>query len=116
MDPEQILKGRFIQRVLETEAKEMEKGIVHVMSSNAFQNKNWNNISFNVSNTTLTYSHLKKHRFVNMKRVRRNGREIKKKHYPVHNQIVFGHYYFILRQLRYGFSEAIRMELMKITT
>lgn len=114
MDPEDILKGRFVSRVLSETATAMDKDIDKVISSNAFKNSKWGDRSFSTSSSALIYTHLKRHRFVNMKRIKRNNKEIKKHPYPIHNQIIYGHYGSIIRQLKYGFTEAIKLELMSI--
>lgn len=114
MNLQEILKGRFISRVFEQQANDMDRSIGKVISDNSFKSTQWGERSFETSSSALTYTHLKRHRFVNMKRINKGSKSINKRSYPIHNQIIFGHYNSIIRQLKYGFTEAVKDELKNI--
>ena len=109
---DQILQGRFIRRVLGDTSKDIDKAQRSYMSGRGFENNDWySGRGFVVSENTLGYTHLKKHRFVDMKtRTRKKGRNKKKSH-PVHNRIIWGHYNNVIKELHFGFTNAVKEEL-----
>ncbi|MDM1529001.1 hypothetical protein [Myroides odoratimimus] len=109
-----LLKSRFVGRVMADAGAEMEKDINRVISSNAFSDPKWSKRNIATSDTGLVYSHLADHRFVNMKRNTINGKSVKRRSYPIHNQIVMSHYNNIISELKYGFTTAVKEELMNI--
>lgn len=111
-----VLKSRFISRVMADAGAEMERDINKVISSNAFSDPKWSKRNIATSDTGLVYSHLSSHRFVNMKRNTINGKSVKRVAYPIHNQIVMSHYNNIIRELKYGFTDAVKEELLSINT
>ena len=114
MDPHEVLKGKFVKRVFKEQSEDIDRAIGKVIKNNSFQSTAWGNRSFVTSSSALTYTHLKRHRFVNMKRVRSGNEIINKRSYPIHNQIIYGHYNSIIRQLKYGFTTAVINELKNI--
>lgn len=112
---DQVVEGRFIRSVLSQAGQDIDKAQRAAMSSRGFENNNWyNDRSFTATETELGYTHLKKHRFVDMKyRTSKAGRN-RKKHHPIHNRIVWGHYNEIIKQLHFGFTEAVKQELRKL--
>jgi hypothetical protein len=109
---EQILEKRFITRVLKDSGKDIDQAQRKVMSSRGFENDDWfNDRSFTATSSQLDYSHLKKHRFVDMKF--RNGKEgrKRKKNHPIHNRIIWGHYNNIIKELHFGFTNAVKENL-----
>jgi len=109
---DQILQGRFIRRVLGDTSKDIDKAQRAYMSGRGFENNDWySGRGFVVSENTLGYTHLKKHRFVDMKtRTSKKGRNKKKSH-PVHNRIIWGHYNNVIKELHFGFTNAVKEEL-----
>lgn len=109
---DQILEGRFIRRVLQDVSKDIDSAQRNYISSRGFKSGNWNSgRSFTVYETTLGYSHLKKHRFLDMKtRTSKTGKK-KKKFHPIHNRIIWGHYNNIIKELHFGFTNAVKEEL-----
>jgi len=109
---DQILQGRFIRRVLGDTSKDIDKAQRSYMSGRGFENNDWySGRGFVVSENTLGYTHLKKHRFVDMKtRTSKKGRNKKKSH-PVHNRIIWGHYNNVIKELHFGFTNAVKEEL-----
>lgn len=112
---DQILQGRFIRRVLQDTSKDIDKAQRKYMSGRGFENNDWySGRGFTVAENTLGYTHLKKHRFVDMKtRTSKNGRKNKKSH-PVHNKIIWGHYNNIIKELHFGFTHAVKEELRNL--
>lgn len=112
---EQILEKRFTARVLRDTAKDIDEAQRKVMSSRGFESNDWfSDRSFTTTESQLDYSHLKKHRFVDMKfRNSKEGRKRKKNH-PVHNRIIWGHYNSMIKQLHFGFTNAVKEELRNL--
>jgi hypothetical protein len=112
---EQILQGRFIRKTLRDVAVDIDKAQRSVMSSRGFESQDWyNGRGFIVSENAMDYTHLKKHRFVDMKtRSSKKGTKRKKSH-PVHNKIIWGHYNNIIKELHFGFTNAVKEELSKL--
>lgn len=110
----EILKGRFIKRVFSETSVDIEKAVSKEITSREFESAEWGDRSFTVSDSALSYQHLGRHRFVDMKtRNTKQGKKRKKNH-PIHNRIIFGHYNNIVRELKYGFTEAVKEELKSI--
>ena len=105
---EDILKGRFIQRVFADAAIDINKAQVTYINKAGFKNPNWNSArSFVTSESALNYSQLLKHRFVDMKRIR--GK--KRRPHPIYNKIIWGHYNNIIREMAFGFTDAVKEQL-----
>ena len=108
---EAILNGRFVEHVLNKNAKLLDANIKRGMAD--FQSAFWNQRNFNVSGNILAYTHLKQHRFADMKtRQTKHGR-IRKKHYQIHNKPAFGVANEIVRELTFGFTDALKAQLMQ---
>ncbi|RXG32064.1 hypothetical protein [Leeuwenhoekiella marinoflava] len=106
------LEKRFIAKVLQEEAKEITAEQDKIFSR--FNNSDWkNNRSFEVKGTTLEEKHLPKHRFVDMKTLETRAGKIKKRNYPVHNKIMYGHANNIVRGISFGFTEQVKAEMKK---
>lgn len=112
---DQILERRFIRRVLQDNSKDIDQAQRSYISSRGFNNPNWNSgRGFTVTENEMGYTHLKKHRFVDMKtRTSKNGKKRKKSH-PIHNKIIWGHYNNVIKELHFGFTNAIKEELRNI--
>jgi len=109
---EEILQGRFIRRVLTDVSKDMDQAQRAKMSG--FNSNFWNNRSFTVTDSVLEYKHLKQHRYVDMRtRATKDGTKKKKKSHPIHNRIIMGHYNEIIKHLKYGFTDAVKLTLTK---
>lgn len=110
-----ILKGRFITRVLKEQAKEINQAQVKYINTHGFNNADWiTDRNFTVEKSALHYVHSLKHRFVDMKtRNTKEGKKRKKAH-PIHNRIIWGHYNNIITQLSFGFTEAVKQELRQL--
>ncbi|MBW3519495.1 hypothetical protein [Flavobacterium sp. NKUCC04_CG] len=109
-----ILKGRFIQRVFSETAVDIEKAQNQLMSERGFSNSDWGDRRFLVSDSALVYQHLGKHRFVDMRTRNTAQGKITKKSHPIHNKIIYGHYGNIVRELGFGYTDAVREEMFLI--
>ena len=108
-----IIKGRYIRKVFIDTAKDIDSSQRKLMESRGFQNDDWfTGRSFNVTDNALEETHLKKHRFVDMKNItsKKEGRHTKKNH-PVYNRIIWGHYNNVIREMAFGFTEAVKEQL-----
>lgn len=112
---DQILERRFVKKTLLGTGADINKAQKNLMSSRGFETNDWySGREFLVSDNTLDYIHLKKHRFVDMKtRTTKKGTNRKKNH-PVHNRIIWGHYNNLIKELHFGFTNAVKEELRNI--
>lgn len=112
---DQILEGRFIRRVLQDTSKDIDKAQRSYISGRGFENSAWNSgRSFTVTQNELGYTHLKKHRFVDMKTRTSSKGKTRKKSHPIHNKIIWGHYNNVIKELHFGFTNAIKEELRNL--
>ncbi|KAA2218242.1 hypothetical protein [Maribacter flavus] len=108
-----ILERRFIRTVLQEEGEDIRKEQTKRMSRSGFKSRElFAQRKIDVTDTVLAFDHLMKHRFIDMKRRRTPDGIIKKKNYPIHNRILYGHANNIVRRLRFGFTEETR-EIMR---
>lgn len=107
-----MLEKSFIQKVLREEGANIDQAMQQKMVG--FSNATTSGRSFKVNDTTLTYTHKKRHRFIDMKTRNTKQGKIKKKNYVIHNRPIFGHLNNIIRRLSFGFTEAAKQELMKL--
>lgn len=110
---EAVIKDRFIRQQLEEESKEIDNAQQSLMSRRGFNQRDWfGKRSFQVTNNTMIYTHLPKHRFVDMRsrNTKTKGR-INKKSHPVHNRIMFGHANDIIKRLHFGFTQSVKEQL-----
>ncbi len=109
-----ILEGKFIRKVTGEIATEIEKAQDSLMASRGFSDASWQERSFASTDKGLVYTHLGKHRFVDMRtRNTENGKKPKKSH-PIHNRIVFAQYNNLIRELSFGFTDAVKQELREL--
>ena len=110
-----ILENRFIRKVFGETAKEIDQAQTKVMAERGFSHQEWfSGRQFSVTDNSMDMEILTKHRFVDMKtRDSKKGKHGKKNH-PVYNKIVWGHYNNVVREMAYGFTEAVKAELHKL--
>lgn len=112
---DQILEGRFIRRVLQDTAKDIDQAQRSYISGRGFENSDWNSgRGFTVTKNELEHTHLKKQRFVDMKTRMTSKGKVRKKSHPIHNKIIWGHYNNVIKELHFGFTNAIKEELRNI--
>lgn len=109
---DEILQGRFVKRVLQEQSKEINLAQVKYISGHKFGSPHWLAArGFTANESALEYAHRLTHRFVDMKTRQTDKGKKKKKAHPVHNKIIWGHYNNIVRELSYGYTEAVKEEL-----
>lgn len=108
-----IAEGRFIAQVLGDSATELDKDISERM--NSFSSSFWAQRNFAVQNTTLTYTTLKQHRFIDMKNRQTKGGVQTKKRYQIHNRPIYGHLNNIVREVSFGFTDAIKSKFFQLS-
>jgi hypothetical protein len=109
---EAILEGKFITYVLEREASDLDQDIKGRLGY--FTSSFWQDRSMAVNNNTLTYLHLKQHRYVDM-RTRDSLLGKRRKHfYNVHNRPLYGHANEIVKELTIGFTQGVKDQLMQM--
>ena len=114
---DQILEGRFIKRVLKTAGDDMNLAQVKYMDSHGLgQSDLKTNRSFTASESALEYTQRLKHRFIDMKHMtsQKTEKRIKKKNHPIYNKIAYGHYNNIVRELKFGYTDAVKEEMRKL--
>ena len=112
---QQILERRFIRRVLQDSSKDIDRAQRSYMSGRGFENNDWySGRSFQVTENELGYTHLKKHRFVDMKTRNTPKGKVRKKAHPIHNKIIWGHYNNIIKEFHFGFTNAVKEELRNL--
>ncbi|MFL9844754.1 hypothetical protein [Flavobacterium rhizosphaerae] len=112
---DEILEGRFIRRVLTDYSNDVNLAQVQYIGSHNFSNADWiSDRTFDVQENALQYSQKLKHRFVDMKFIGQGEARHKKKAHPIYNRIMWGHYNNIVRELAYGFTEAVKEDLRKL--
>ena len=107
-----ILEGRFIKKVLQENAEDIDQDIQQKTAG--FSSPIWSMRNFAVIDNKMVYTHPKVMRFLDMKtRQSVNGINRKKRH-KVHNAPIYGHLNNIIRQLNFGFTEAIKNDLSQL--
>ena len=108
-----ILEQRFIRTVLREEGDDMKGEQTKKMSGAGFASRElFTDRKIDVTDTTLSFEHLMKHRFIDMKRRRTSKGVISKKNYPIHNRLLFGCANNMVRRISFGFTESTR-EIMR---
>lgn len=107
-----ILQNRFVSRVFKDSGKEILTVQEKFMASRGFEHSEWySGRSFNVSDNALEIEQLKVHRFVDMKTITGPNGKHNKNNHPVYNRIMWGNYNNIIRELKFGFTDAVKAEL-----
>lgn len=101
----------FIEQILKAEGKAINASTLrairkHILFKYGRTGLLENGNTESVSNNTLTLTHPIHKRFLDMKARQRDG-QLRKKKYPIHNKIIFGHYNEIAYKLMYGLTEEV---------
>jgi hypothetical protein len=108
-----ILEARFIRQKLQETANDIDRAQRKAMAG--FGSSFWNQRTFNVTDNEMELSHLKVHRFVDMRnRTLKDGTKKPKKSYAIYNRIVMGNYSQLTKELAFGFTEEIKNQLRNI--
>ena len=112
---DEILKGLFIQQQLREESKDIKQAQTSLMSSRGFNSPEfYDGRSFSVSDNKMTYTHLTKHRFVDMKTRNTSKGKVKKNSHPIHNRILFGHFNNIIKRMSFGYTQAVKEQMQEL--
>jgi hypothetical protein len=110
-----LLERRYIRQVLQEEGKNIRQEQTKRMSGAGFRSSDlYAKRRINVSDNVLNYEHLAAHRFIDMKRRRTSEGTIKKKNYPIHNRVLWGHANNIVRRIAFGFTEDVKAQMAKV--
>jgi len=110
-----LLEKRYVRQVLQEEGQNIRQEQTKRMSGAGFRSSDlYSKRRINVSDNVLNFEHLAKHRFIDMKRRRTSEGIVKKKNYPIHNRILWGHANNIVRRVAFGFTEDVKAQMAKI--
>lgn len=109
-----ILRKKFIKRTLTTEGQSILKAQKDRMNEANFTNPNFNKTKLDVSDFQATFTFVKLHRFVDMKSRKTKRGIIKKQAYPIYNKIIFGHLNNIIKEISFGYTDAVIEEMKKL--
>ena len=110
-----ILQGRFVRKISKETTQDIDQAQRKYMSSRGFEGDKWyTGRSFVITDVGFEYTHLKKHRFVDMKvRNTKNGK-VRQTPHPIHNRIIYQQFNNIIKQMHFGFTESVKNELRNI--
>lgn len=112
---ELIRQNRFIRNVLETQGESINQAQTEMMTQRGFStNDFFTSRKFDVTDNKLSITVLKKHRFVDMKTRQTRAGKIQKKNHPIYNRIIYGHLSNIVREISYGYTDAVIAEMKKL--
>jgi len=106
-----ILKGRFISRILREEGQNIEQAKLREVSK--FASRNLFAARYANNDSKLTMTHPIALRFIDMKTRQTKKGKIRKKSHPVHNKIVMGHANNIVRRVSFEYTSAMKESLLK---
>jgi hypothetical protein len=111
-----ILEGRFIRETLQKESQELNQRIDQTITAGGYSSDFWKKKNFAVigSGNNLEYRHTKKHRFVDMRSRETKQGKIKKKSSNTHNRKIYGSLNNIIRELSFGFTDAVIAEMKQL--
>ena len=107
------LKGKFIRRALTETSRSIAKAVDQKTAG--FKSGFWNARTITVTDSAIEYSLPKQLRYLDMRtRQRQDGNKTRKKSQVVHNRIIFGNYSQLIRELSFGYTEAIKNEIRNL--
>lgn len=106
-----VLKGRFISRILREEGQNIERAKQKVVST--FASRNMYAAQYTNTDSTLTMTHPMVLRFIDMKTRNTKTGKVRVKSHPVHNKIVFGHANNVVRRASFEYTSAMKEMLLK---
>ena len=108
-DSDKVIEGRFVKHTLEEAGRKLLQAQGNAMTG--MRSAFWQNRSISVTDNVMKYQHLKQHRYLDMRtRAQADGTKTKKKSRVIHNKIVMGHYAGIVKELSFGFTDAIKQQ------
>lgn len=101
----------YVERVL----KKRSKAITAEQNAQiaGFSSGFWKRKHIRSDDTSLIYTHLAAHRFVDMKTRKVDGQKKDKKYHEVHNRILMGNYAGIMNELTYGLTEQMKQMMQE---
>ena len=127
LDRRNTSTGIIEQRFITAKLNQMGKDILSESKreQKGFTSAKWNHVSVNTSDNTLTYEHLPQHRFVDMKTRNAGNRtsltkkrlktgKIRKKFYPIHNKVIWSNKRFLVKELSFGFTDAVKKQFSDV--
>ena len=110
---ENVLKGRFSLDLFQSQAVEFDRRQTAEMRSRGFSTSQlYANRTLIATKDGLSYTHLGVHRFIDMSsRVLGDGTRIKKVAHPIHNARLYSHAAFMVQELSFGYTAAMREHL-----
>ena len=109
-----LVEEHFIRETLEAAAvhiyKDQTEAIQQAVSS-ASTGHLLRNRFFNVGDTTIEHRHPVYERFLDMKKLQRNGKVVKRTPQHIHNRFMWGLYLRIQDRLMYGLTEDVRQRI-----
>ncbi|MFB9055082.1 hypothetical protein ACFFVB_18520 [Formosa undariae] len=109
------MKNIFIKQQLQEESVAIDGAQTSLMQSRGFSTSNfYSDRGFKVTDTTLQYDHLAKHRFVDMRTRESKAGKKRKKNHPIHNRILYGHANNIVKRLHFGYTEAVKEQMQEL--
>jgi hypothetical protein len=111
----EILEGRFIKRVLTQETRSISDDLTKRLAAAGLTAAYWRHVNFSVKGqNNLHYRHLKKHRFMDMKTRNTKNGKVRKENVPIHNKMIYSHLNDIIKELTFGFTDAVKEELKSL--
>ena len=110
---DEILQGKFIRNKLKETGDDIQR--IQRKVTSGFKSEFWNTATFTVADTTLVHQHNKRQRFLDMRtRADKNGNKKKKKSRIIHNKVIYGQYNYLIRELVFGYTEAVKEEVRNL--
>ncbi len=111
-----VLQGRFVTQSLRSEGEKMlsRQGAAMRLSLHSHTGQLLSSRSISVTENTLTFRHSAVERFLDLKRLNRGSKEVKRPaKRKIHNRFIFSAYGSIARRLMYGYTEEVMSDLRK---
>lgn len=113
MNSDELLKQKFISRILLEESGDIKTAQTKEMTSKGFQSRKLlSDRHFSVNGNTMTYEHDMIHRFVDMSTRTTGAGKRRKIAHPIHNKILFGHANNVVRRLSFEYTSRMK-EMLK---
>jgi len=105
----ELLEARFVSRILREEGQEMKNAQRIAMNvagvrGHALYNKR----AVRTTENKMEFTHLMRHRFIDMSSRKTQRGRIKKISHPIHNRILFGRSISMIRRISYEYTDEMR--------
>jgi hypothetical protein len=109
----EVLEGKFIRKSLHETGTDIVKEQAKRMAN--FKQGFWKNVVFTVTDKQLDFTFDTRHRFADMKTRKSKKGKNKKKSYPIYNKVIFSKYNYLIRELTFGYTDAVKDELRQLS-